>query len=137
MTNSEDLNKIGLDLAKSVERLTTESDDHFAKIQKTYRLNRRLIYAVVIGLVLDITVSIFLAVGFVQLGSTQDGLQHVTDRIDFSQTVTRRQVLCPLYRTFLASDSPEARAAFQGGQAKYDQLFDQLNRSYNALDCEN
>jgi hypothetical protein len=117
------------DLVNSIERLNSESADHFDRLASMYKRNRRLMRLVMIGLVLDILLTIFLSVAFYSLNT-------LTDRVDFSQTVTRRQVLCPLYMTFLQARSAQARTNFPRGPVVYDQLFAQLEKSYQVLNCK-
>lgn len=124
MSNPEDVH----DLVEAVDRLNDESDDHFTKIAKMYKRSRRLMVAVTIGLLLDITITVLLGFGFYSLGS-------LTDKVDYSQTVTRHQVLCPLYQILINTESAQGRARFPAGPEAYDKVYEQLNRSYMFLNC--
>lgn len=135
MSATEDLAIQAKELTETVDRLNKDSVQHFKDMERMSKLNTRLVFGTIIGLFLDVTLTILLAFQGHQVSINEHQITQVTDRLNFSQTVTRKQVLCPLYKTFLASKSTEGAANFPQGAAAYMKLFAQLQNSYDVLDC--
>lgn len=134
-TNDDDLKQEAHRLADSVEELATDGRKYWNEIGKLNSRNRRLIIGLAIGLTLDILLSVLLAVGYHRIDTNENMINQVATRVNFSQTVTRQQVLCPLYKILLGLQDPRAAAQFASGPAAYNQVFVQLRASYAILNC--
>lgn len=115
-------------LMDQVEELAQASGHQFVSLAERSRTNRRISYIAISGLVLDIVLSIVLTFGLYQIHA-------LTERLNVAQTTTRQRALCPLYRVFLDSKSPQGRKLAPDPQ-KYDRAFRVIGKGYNALKCE-
>lgn len=90
----------------------------------------RVTAIVVIGLILDIILSV--AVGFALLGQVQTNtaLQAAVDR----EAQTRQVALCPVYGLVLGGYNPNSRAAGPDRDA-YIASFKVMTKAYESLDC--
>lgn len=109
---------------KQVENLTT-------KVLRNYKI----LWLCIASLVGLFVVTVILGITVYTSQNNSEKLDKLTQRLDYSQTVTRKQVLCPLYQVFLDSKSEQGRAAYPKGPAEYDRLFATLERSYKVLHC--
>ncbi len=115
-------------LSESVVQLTSRT-----------KLNRRLIVAVIIGFVLDISLTITMAFVLSML-ATQNG---TTQQLQNEQVLQRTEAICPLYQLFVNADTVNTRTA-QKKQAiangtdpnLIDQAWDVIHHSYTALNCK-
>src|SRR6266700_4122480 len=87
-------------LSESVERLTTRA-----------KVNRRLIITIIIGFVLDITLTVIMAFVLNTQNTTTNRINALTQQLQQEQTVQRKEALCPLYQLFINADTPATRAA--------------------------
>lgn len=133
--NDESLSQQAGRLADSVDQLTTDGKTYWNAIGKLNSRNRRLIVALAIGLTLDILLSVFLAIGYHRIDANENSINQVATKVNFSETVTRQQVLCPLYKILMGLQSPKAAQNYVGGAAAYNQVFVQLRESYTILNC--
>ncbi len=109
----------GLNLAvKQLERRTTK--------------NTKIVTLTVLGLLLDLVLSVIVAFTLFNVISTANTLQGTIAEQDHIRT----RVLCPLYGLFLGSYRPESRPAGQDRQ-EYEVAFASLRTEYNELSCTN
>jgi hypothetical protein len=113
------------DVTTTMKELTTTVDH----LKITARRNRRMIIALSVSFLLDISLTVFL----VLLAQQQT---HNTSAIQEVQTRTSQQVLCPLYKLLVESDNPRAAANYPQGSAVYNEAMTQIRRSYVVLQCQ-
>lgn len=123
----ENLSAAAPQLIRGLDALTQDSGRQFVRLARSSRLNRRLIWGLAVSLILDVLLTVGLAVSF----SRVDAL---TERLDYSQTTTRRQVLCPLYELLVETNTPANRAR-AADKAAYDRQYATLQRAYAVLSC--
>src|ERR1700743_324975 len=100
-SNDDSLSREAHRLADSVERISNDGKKYWNEISKLNRRNRRVIVGLAIGLTLDIILSLLLALGYNKIANNEQAINGVARKVDFSQTVTRQQVLCPLYKILM------------------------------------
>lgn len=133
--NDEQLDRLtqaATELMENVQALNRESGDQFVNLSKTARFNRRMIWGLTFSFGLDVLLTILIAAGLFSLND-------VTDRVDETQATQRAQVLCPLYKLFIAADTPESRArAEANGQDLKERAktFEIIRHSHKVLKCE-
>src|SRR6266702_1764330 len=120
---SEELASTAGELAQEVKTLTTE----VVALRKRSFSNRKLIRWTIVGLILDITLTLVVGVLFHLVQSNSNHIQDV-------QTKVGNQVLCPLYSIFLQSYNPNSAAAKANPQT-YEAQFTVIRNSYKILDC--
>lgn len=128
------LAELASEIIEELEHLANDSGRQFVNLAKRAQMNRRLITVTIFSLVLDVILSIFLALGIYQIRSNEDDITALTHRIDLSQTVQRQKALCPLYQLFLDMKSEAGRAAAPD-PLKYDHSFRVIQDGYDALTC--
>lgn len=120
------------ELIERVNALVGGTGDQMVSLAQTAKRNRRMIWVLWVGFVLDIALTVAMSFGFVTLHS-------VASRVDETQRLTQTQVLCPLYQQFINSDTPAARAlAAENGQdmTRRAEAFRVIRQSYAVLNCE-
>lgn len=136
MTNESDIRDLANNaraLVERIDRLTNGTGDQLVGLSVYQKRNRRMIYALGVSLLLDIVLTILMAFGLSYLNS-------LTTRVDHAQQLTQTEVLCPLYKQFINSDTPKSRElAGKNGQDldARDEAFRVIRRSYLILGCEN
>lgn len=121
-------------LVNDFDEFAAESGKQFTSLAKRARTNRRLIFVVLVGCVLDILLTIIIVVTGAGVIANTRRIDALTNRIDLAQTVQRQKALCPLYQVFLDSKSPQARAQAPDPK-KYDHAFVVIKQGYDALEC--
>ena len=134
-SESAELTRAAAELTARIGQLTGESTNQFVELAQASRTNRRLIIALAISFALDIALTITMVIGVASIKHNSERIGAVTRRLDIAQTTGRTAVLCPLYKLFLDSQSPRARAAYPQGPAAYDRAFKVIRDGYNTLDC--
>lgn len=96
------------------------------------RTNRseKVVIAVIIGLLLDLVLSVTVAVVLLQLRDNDAQIAATQER----EQHTRQDALCPLYSLILGSYNPESRPEGPARQTYIDQ-FKVMREAYDALDC--
>lgn len=106
--------------------------DDLARLVAQSRETRRWVWLVAAGFALDVLLTVAMAlVGYQAIENT--------NRIDRVVQVQQNSALCPLYKIFIASDTPEnrARAAAQGqDMAERARSLAIIRASYAALKCK-
>lgn len=128
------LAELAAELINEIENLSVDSGQQFVQLARRARTNRRLIVVTIASLVLDVILSVFLALAVIQIGNNDQSISSLTKRLDVSQTVQRQKALCPLYQLFLDSESPQGRAAAPD-PLKYDHAFVVIKDGYTVLGC--
>jgi hypothetical protein len=96
------------------------------------RTNRgeKVVIGVIVGLTLDLILSIVVGVVLIQLqGTTQ-----IVSETQAREARTRQDSLCPLYRLILGTYNPDSRPEGDARQTYIDQ-FKIMREAYAALDC--
>lgn len=126
-----ELTRAAYELVEKIGELTGDSSEQLVALARTARNNRRMIYVLWLSFMLDVALTVAIAFGFVSINKTTDAIQEV-------RTVERREALCPLYRQFINSDTPEARkraeAAGQDMEARAE-AFRVIRSGYSSLGC--
>ena len=134
-TSDEELTRLtqaATELMENVQALNRESGQQFVNLSKTAKFNRRMIWGLTASFALDVLLTILVAAGLLSLND-------VTDRVDATQDTQKAQVLCPLYKLFIAADTPENRERAKGaGQNLEDRAksFEIIRHSYSVLKCD-
>lgn len=127
-----ELTRLGAELINRIDGLVGDTGDHLVDLAKQGKSNRRFIWALAISVVLDIALTIAMAVGF-------NTVNTLSNRVNETQKITQEQVLCPLYQQFINADTPKSRelAKANGQDLKVrDEAFRTIRRSYEVLGCK-
>lgn len=130
----EELINLGTRLIGQIESFTSEGGKQFVNLAQRARANRRAIWLLGLSFLLDLGLTGFMVFGQVQISSNENGISHLTDRLNTAQTTQRQKALCPLYQLLLDSKSDAGRAAAPDKKA-YDHAFTVIQTGYDALDC--
>lgn len=122
------------DLANALKNLNPALAPKLMDLYRRARVNRRLIYMIIVGFVLDISLTIGLSIVTAATVHNATATHRIANEVKTAETVDRQKALCPLYQIFLASDTPQARKA-QPDPKRYDESFKVIRNSFNALDC--
>ena len=133
-TEVEALVEAATGLMDRVHALARDEGIQFDTLARKSHQNRILATVAIVGLVLDVLITVVLT--FIGLGmqSNTDRIDGLTHRLDIAQTTTRQKALCPLYQVFLDSKSAAGRAAAPDPE-KYDHAFVVIKQGYDVLDC--
>jgi hypothetical protein len=115
---------------EQIVSLTERSDANRRLIRRVRRTNRWLVASVAA----DIVLSVVLGLSLLQVSGNDHRIDQITQRLDVSQTVTRRDTLCPLYTLLKAGETKAARDAAPDKVA-FDRSAAVINQGYTALDC--
>lgn len=124
-----ELASIASQLSREHAELSEQQSNHVAILAKYTRKTRKIVYSLIASLILDLFLTGFLAF-------THAKLDNVTKNVQYSQTVQRQRVLCPLYTVFLQSRSAEGRKRAPDPK-KYDEAFKVIADGYRTLECQN
>jgi hypothetical protein len=130
----EELISVGARLLGEIESFTREGGTQFVTLARAHRADRRAIWLIGASLVLDLVLTAVMAFGWVQVSNNQHSIANVNSRIDYSQTVERQKVLCPLYQLLVDSKSAAGRAASPDPK-EYDHTYAVVQQGYDALGC--
>lgn len=126
-----ELTRLAGELVRRLDSLVEGTGDQIVGLSQTALSNRRFIWALSASLLLDIGLTVVMALGLVQLNT-------LATRVDTSQQLTQTQVLCPLYQQFINADTPASRElARRNGQDidARDNAFRVIRHSYKVLNC--
>lgn len=134
MTNPEieQLTQAAIELVAKVNELNKDAGTELVSLTNRTRWNRNMIWALTASFILDIALTITMALGFLQI-------QHNSDSIAKIQATTQSQVLCPLYQQFINADTPKSRelARVNGQDMKArDEAFRVIHHGYDVLGCK-
>ncbi|MFE0101145.1 hypothetical protein [Streptomyces sp. NPDC059009] len=128
------LTELAQTLIDEVAELAGENGAQLVTLTKRSRTNRRMILVTLASLVLDVALTVTMALGLVRVDHNADRIDSLTHRLDVAQSDTRRKAFCPLYTIFLSSKSAQGRKAAADPKA-YDHAFDVIEEGYKALNC--
>jgi hypothetical protein len=131
----DELVRVGQAVLAEIGSLAEDSGNQFVSLAKRARTNRRMIFWVAVSVAVDIVLSAIIGVGWLQIHANDVRVTQLTDRLNTSQTTTRRDTLCPLYSLLLAGDTAAARAAATD-KAAFDRSVVVIKNGYDALDCQ-
>lgn len=122
------LSEQAAELVAEINKLNSDTGQQLEGVNTKVKRNTRMTWVVGLSLLADVVITLV-------LGFTVNRVDNVTDRLNYSQNVTRQKVLCPLYQIFIDSKSPEGRARYPEGPAAYDKVFATLQESYDTIKC--
>ncbi|MCA1839910.1 MAG: hypothetical protein LC723_06215 [Actinobacteria bacterium] len=131
----EALSETAHELVQEVNKLNAETNTRVAGVNKRLHRNQKIMWMIIASFIVDIGVTGTVAWAVHTASNATHGVRQVTDRLDNSQQVQRRKVLCPLYQAFKDSKSEKARQAFAKGPKAYDKVFKVIDEGYVALNC--
>jgi hypothetical protein len=139
MTNPNDLAELtqaARELVERVNALHSDTGDTIEGLAQRSATNRRWIRVIVVGFVLNIILTIIVAVGGMQVARNNARIDAVTQRLDDAQTTQRAKALCPLYQVFLDFERfpPPNQSAEQ--IAARVQAYKTIHASYDVLGCK-
>lgn len=129
------LAELAISIVAELEELMEDSGNQFVNLAKRAQKNRQLIVVTIASLVLDVMLSVFLALAVIQIGDNTRNISTLTNGLSTSQTVQRQKALCPLYQLFLDSESDAGRKA-ASDPLKYDHAFVVIREGYDVLECD-
>lgn len=120
------------ELADTVDRLAKRAGKNE---QRTSRISRRVAVTLLL-LAVDIPVTVAIGLLWNNQADTNRRIQAATDHASAVQTHVVN-ILCPLYKLFVDSYDPKARAAMTAaGQVHYDTQYAIITRGYRDLNCQ-
>ena len=130
-----ELAALAAQLIAEVDELSRDSGNQFVSLAKRARTNRLLIIATAASVLIDLVITVILAIIGAGMQQNTNRIDALTQRLDTAQTTQRQNALCPLYQIFLDSKSAAGRKAAPDPQ-KYDHAFTVIADGYKALDCD-
>lgn len=128
-----------IDLAQQllgeIENLGNQTGDQFVSLAKRARTNRMLIVITITSVIIDLVITVVLALIGTGMQHNTDRIDALTKRLDTAQTTQRQKALCPLYQVFLDSKSAAGRKAAPDPE-KYDHAFVVIADGYKVLNCD-
>ncbi len=132
----EALTQTANDLVAGVNALNAGTGVKVASLSTRIRRNQKVLWIVIASVVLDIAVTLVVTFTVVNTRENTDKLNDLTARLNYSQNVSRKQALCPLFKIFVDSKSDAGRKAYPQGVKEYDRLFGIIEGSYRSLQCD-
>jgi hypothetical protein len=129
------LTELAGELLNEVQSLTEGSGEQLAALSRREKANRRMIQVIIVGIVAIVGLVAALTVALVQVDSNADRIADLTLRLDTSQSLYRRQALCPLYQVFLDYQTPDSRKRAPDPE-QYDRAVSLIKQGYKVLKCE-
>ena len=127
----QELTRLAAELVNRIDTLVGGTGDQMVALAKSDKSHRRMIMVLYVGFVLDIVLTVAMAVGGF-------AVNNLASKVNNTQELTRSQVLCPLFQQFINSDTPAARqraeAAGQDMKAR-SEAFKEIRQSYKVLEC--
>jgi len=114
-------------IAEEYAELARANGAEIVSLNRRDRSKGRRIVVVSVAVAMDVVLSAVLGLALVQVHT-------LTDRLDTSQTTTRRNSLCPLYTLLISTETSAARAAAPD-RAAYDHAVMVIRGGYDALGC--
>lgn len=114
-------------LSDSVRQLAA-SQDRIRKVQ----------IATVLGLILDLSLTLVAALLFNNQRAVSDRLTDANRRIEQVQSRTSNEVLCPLYKTFIAFESRAKDSPLFTPEERAQRIraYEVIHQGYDALGCQ-
>lgn len=124
----DDLTEQAGELVAQINHLNAGTGVKVEGLNKKVRRNQ-------VMMVLNIILTVVVAFTVYSTVENTDKVDTVTQRLDYQQDVTRKQVLCPLYQIFVDSKTEQGRQAYPKGPKAYDENFAIIEKSYNVIQC--
>lgn len=128
------------ELTEEIKKLDEETGSQTRTLIQRMTRNQRVMWMVIGSLLLDLTITVVLALTVHGTSENNHRLDQITQDVQRVQTIQGEKVLCPLYQQFLNSDTPKARklAELNGQDMKVRaQAFKVIREGYNTLGCTN
>jgi hypothetical protein len=122
-------------LVAELEEFSDDAGVQFVTLAKRAQQNRVLIWIGLVLVALGIGLSVVVGLTVLQVQDNSRTNSELTHRLDVSQTVTRKNTLCPLYILLRAGDTKAARDASKD-KAAFDKSYMVINQGYAALNCQ-
>lgn len=122
------LTELAGELLSEVQALADGGGEQLVALSRREKANRRMIQVISVGVVAIVGLVTALTVALVKIDSNADRVADLTVRLDTSQTLYRRQALCPVYQVVL--DNPKG-----GTSEQYDRALSLIKQGYKVLKC--
>lgn len=113
-------------LGRQIEHLSLAVE----RLDRRTNRSEKATLAVVFGLLLDLVLSVAVALVLANQVTTNERIQAAVDR----ESLTRQEAVCPLYALVIGSYSPNSRAEGPDRDA-YNEVYDRLRAGYASLEC--
>lgn len=123
------------DLNSTLNRLNRETGSALQGLSRVARTNRRAIIALAVSLAVDVALTVVLGGMWSRQQHNTERLNALTARLDYSQTVQRQKVLCPLYTLLIASEKTEPPGLTEDQRTQRAASFKVIHDGYDVLDC--
>lgn len=130
------------ELIRAAQRLTDEAADlagdqgnQITKLSRTARQNRMMIWGVIGGGILDVVLTVVLAVVGAGVVGNNNRIDSLTSDLQEQQTDQRKRALCPLYGLILEGNTPAARKAAPDKE-RFDHTVEIITQGYKVLGCD-
>jgi hypothetical protein len=123
-------------LSAEAAELAGDKGAQITRLTKTARQNRMMILGVIGGGVLDVVLTIVLAVVGAGVVDNNNRIDSLTSDLQQQQTDQRKRALCPLYGLILEGNTPAAREAAPD-KKKFDHTVQIITDGYKVLGCDN
>lgn len=128
------LTELAGELLSEVQALADGGGEQLVALSRRAQANRRMIQVISVGVVAVVALTMALTVALVKVDNSADSIADLTVRLDTSQTLYRRQALCPLYQVFLDYQRPKGREAAPDPD-QYDRAVSLIKQGYRVLKC--
>lgn len=118
------------ELLSEVQALADGGGEQLVALSRRAQANRRMIQVISAGIVAVVGLVAALTVALVKVDSNADRISDLTVRLDTSQTLYRRQALCPVYQVILDNETPKG-----GASEQYDRAIALIEQGYKVLKC--
>lgn len=131
----ERLIQMAQEINSELDDLSVSSGRQFTRLSRTARVNRMMIWGVIMGGLLDAALTVVLIIFGIGQAENTERIDKLATQTSTMQTEQRQRALCPLYGIFVDSKSAEGRAAAPDKQ-KYDHAFEVIEEGYKFLECD-
>ncbi len=132
----ETLTRLARELVDRVNDLNAATGSTIIGLVRETRNNRRLIWLVAIGFVLDVILTIAMAFVVSGVSSNNSRIDQVNSRLNEEQTVQRAKGLCPMYKLFIDSEKFTPPNQTPDQAKARSEAFKIIHQSYDALNCK-
>lgn len=131
----DDLTEQAGELVAQINHLNAGTGVEVEGLNKKVRRSQKMMILIGVSLVANLVLTVTVAFTVRSTVENTDKVDTVTQRLDYQQDVTRKQVLCPLYQIFVDSKTEQGRQAYPKGPKAYDENFAIIEKSYNVIQC--
>lgn len=130
------------ELIQAASRLTDEAAQlagdkgaQITRLSRAARQNRLMILGVIGGGILDVVLTIVLAVVGAGVVGNNNRIDGLTQNLQRQQTDQRQRALCPLYGLIREGNTPAARKAAPDKE-RFDHTVEIITQGYKVLGCD-